>query len=259
MTSMRFDAEYARRLEQSYSLADIRAQREETLRRLALEPGEAVIDIGCGPGFLSESMADLVGPAGRVVGIDTSQDLVDLASARNQRAWLTYAKGDAMALDAADAAFDVAVCTQVLEYVPDADRALREMHRVLRPGGRVQIVDTDWDAVVWHSADRERMARVMRVWEAHCADPRLPRTLGPRLTAAGFELLEVSGWPIVNTSLHKEAYSRGLLRLIADFVERRKAVAADEIAAWSEEQRMLSDAGRYFFSTTRLFFRARKR
>ena len=258
MITLQFDAERARRLERGYAVADIRAQREETLRLLALKPGEAVIDIGCGPGFLCESMAALVGPAGSVLGIDASQDLIDLSSRRNPHAWLTYAKGDAAALDVPDESFDVAVCTQVLEYVPDADRALKEMHRVLRPGGRALIVDTDWDGVVWHTADPARMAKVMRAWEAHCADPRLPRTLVPRLAAAGFRLDGVSGWSIVNTSLHDQAYGRGLLSLIQDFVGRQKTVPEDELAAWAAEQRALSDAGKYFFSTTRFFFRATK-
>jgi ubiquinone/menaquinone biosynthesis C-methylase UbiE len=257
-TTLQFDAERARRLERAYSTADIRAQREETLRQLSLQPGEAVIDIGCGPGFLCERMAELVGQAGSVLGIDVSQDLIDLAGQRNPHAWLTYAKGDAAALDVPDESLDAAVCTQVLEYVPDADRALREMHRVLRPGGRVLIVDTDWDGVVWHTADRARMAKVMRAWEAHCADPRLPRTLMPRLAAAGFRLDGVSGWSIVNTSLHEQNYSRGILGLIEEFVGRANAVAKDELAAWAAEQRALSDAGAYFFATTRLFFRATK-
>ena len=258
MTALQFNAEYARRLEQAYSTADIRAQREETLRLLALQSGETVIDIGCGPGFLCESMADLVGDAGRVHGIDTSQDLIDLAGRRKRRTWLTYAKGDAAALDVADRSFDAAVCTQVLEYVPDADRALREMYRVLKPRGRVLIVDTDWDGVVWHSADRARMAKVMRAWEAHCIDPRLPRTLVPRLAAAGFPLDGVSGWSIVNTSLHDQAYSRGILGMILEFVGRQKTVPEDELAAWAAEQRALSEAGQYFFSATRSLFRAAK-
>ena len=62
--------------------------------------------------------------------------------------------------------FDVVVCTQVAEYVPDVDRALSEAFRVLKPGGRTIFVATDWDAVVWHSENPERMALVMKSWEA---------------------------------------------------------------------------------------------
>src|SRR3954447_6605575 len=195
MTALRFDAEAARRLERSYMMPDVVRQREFTLGLLALRPGERVVDIGSGPGFLAESMADAVGETGQVVGLDISEDLLTAARERNKRSQLSYRHSDAIALDAPDAAFDVAVSTQVFEYVPDCERALREMHRVLRPGGRALVVATDWDSVVWRSSDNTRMQAMLTGWEAHCADPRLPRTLGPRLRKAGFDLGGVHGYP----------------------------------------------------------------
>ncbi len=258
MATLQFTQEQARRLEAIYSTADVRAQREETLRLLQLTPGEAVIDVGCGPGYLCESMADLVGARGRVLGIDVSPDLVELARRRNQRTWLSYEQGDAMALSAPDRSFDVAVCTQVLEYVPDADRGLKELHRVLKPGGRALVVDTEWDALVWRSADPARMAKVLAAWEAHCTDARLPRTLGPRLRAAGFAVEGVSGFPIINTTLEEENYSSGIIGLIADFVRKRGSMPPGELDAWRAEQLALSAKGEYFFSTMRHMFRARK-
>ena len=258
MATLQFTEERARQLEAIYSTADVRAQREETLRLLALSPGEAVIDVGSGPGFLCESMAELVGAGGSVLGIDVSPDLIELACRRNRRSWLRYEQGDAAALAAPDQAFDVAVCAQVLEYVPDVDRALKEMHRVLKPGGRALIVDTDWDALVWRSADPARMAKVLAALEAHCTDPRLPRTLIPRLRAAGFAVEGVSGFPIINTTLGEANYSSGILGLTFDFVGKRGAVPAHELDAWRAEQQALSDKSDYFFSTMRHMFRARK-
>jgi ubiquinone/menaquinone biosynthesis C-methylase UbiE len=258
MATLQFTEAQARKLEALYSTADVRAQREETLRLLQLAPGEAVIDVGCGPGFLCESMADLVGAKGRVIGIDISSDLVELARRRNQRAWLSYEQGDAMALAVADRAFDVAVCAQVLEYIPDANRGLEELHRVLKPGGRALIVDTEWDAVVWRSAEPARMARVLAAWEAHCTDPRLPRTLVPRLRAAGFAVEGVTGYPIINTTLADDTYSGGLIGLIVDFIGRQGSMPPEELNAWRAEQHALRESGEYFFGTMRYLFRARK-
>jgi arsenite methyltransferase len=257
MTILRFTEERARQLEAIYSTADVRAQREETLRLLALSPGEAVIDIGSGPGFLCESMADLVSARGRVLGIDVSADLVVLARRRNRRDWLRYEQGDAIALAAADQSFDAAVCAQVLEYVADADRGLKEIHRVLKPGGRALIVDTEWDAVVWRSADTARMAKVLAAWEAHCTDSRLPRTLVPHLRAAGFALEGVSGFPIINTTA-VDTYSGGLLDAIVDYLRKQGSMPRQELDAWRAEQRALSEKDEYFFSTMRHMFRARK-
>ena len=92
---LQFDNEAARNLETIYSSPDVVAQRSATLERLRLRPGEEVIDVGCGPGFLCEQMADCVGPKGRVLGVDVSEDLLAFARGRNTRDWLSYSYGDA--------------------------------------------------------------------------------------------------------------------------------------------------------------------
>ena len=203
-------------------------------------------------------MADVVGARGRVVGIDVSDDLLTFARARNTRPWLSYEKGNAVGLEVPNASFDVAVSVQVLEYVDDVDAAIREMFRVLRPGGRALVMNTDWDRVGWYSANPDRMARVRKAWEAHCAHPRLPQTLAPRLRDAGFTLAEVSTFQIVNTKLEPGTYSYGVVDLIRDFVAERGLVDPEELAAWADELHALSAQGHYFLSTTRSFFGVRR-
>jgi arsenite methyltransferase len=143
-----FSKEAAERLIATYSTPDLVRQRDATLQRLNLRPGERVIDIGCGPGFLCKSMTGAIGPTCRVVGIDISRDLIDFAIKDLSVEAIEYRAGNAMALPFDAGQFDVAVSTQVLEYVVDADVALREIARVLRPGGRAFIVDTDFDSWV---------------------------------------------------------------------------------------------------------------
>src|SRR5215210_5147090 len=109
---LQYREEAARKLEAIYSTADIVAQRQATLDLLALKAGESVIDIGCGPGFLCEQMADIVGNKGHVLGIDVSEDLLAFAHNRNTRDWLRYQPGDAKELDVSDASFDVAASVQ---------------------------------------------------------------------------------------------------------------------------------------------------
>ena len=186
MSGIEFTNEAARQLEKTYLTRDLIAQRLETIRHLNLSTGERVLDIGCGPGFLCESMAEIVGRQGAVVGIDISADLISRCNGRKASQWLSYAVSDATKINQEDASFDVTVCVQVAEYVPDVDRVLSEAFRVLKPGGRTVFVATDWDSVVWHSENRERMALVMKSWEAHCAYPRLPRSLACQLINAGF-------------------------------------------------------------------------
>ena len=149
MSGLEFTEDAARRLESLYLTTDVVAQRVETIRRLGLSHGERVLDVGCGPGFLCESIAAAVGSDGAVAGVDISDDLIALCKRRNPPKWLSFTVGDATQLAQPDASFDVVACTQVAEYVPDVGRVLSEAFRVLKQGGRAAFVATDWDALIW--------------------------------------------------------------------------------------------------------------
>ena len=141
------------------------AQRLETIRLLNLFRGDRVLDIGCGPGFLCESMAKIVGPKGTVVGIDISTDLIDLCNQRKVSKHLSVEIGDATKLSQSNGSFDAAVCTQVAEYIVDVDRVFSETFRILKPNGRTVFVATDWSTILWHSDNPKRMAAIMKSWQ----------------------------------------------------------------------------------------------
>jgi ubiquinone/menaquinone biosynthesis C-methylase UbiE len=250
--------EASRRTERIYSSPDIVAQRETTLRWLALAVGERVLDIGCGPGYLAASMGAAVGSGGHVDGVDGSESMLALAASRcAELPWVTFQIGDATELPFDDHAFDVAVSTQVLEYVAEIDTALAQIHRVLRPGGRAIIVDTDWDSCVWHSGDAARMGRVMAAWDEHLVDPHLPRTLARRLKDQGFRV-RAEVIPIINIVLEAGTYSYGMLGEIQQFVAGRQGVTQADADAWAEDLRDLGRSGKYFFSLNRYLFVAEK-
>ncbi len=257
MATLSFTKDAAESLAKAYSTPDMVGQRAVVLDLLDLKPGECVIDIGCGPGFLCESMADKVGPAGSVLGIDISPDLIALCQDRNPPVHLRYAEEDALNLASDGGSFDVAVCTQVAEYIPDTAGILAEMFRVLRPGGRALIMATDWNCVGWHSSDPDRMNRVMKAWEGHCAHPSLPRVLSPALVAAGFEHLALHAHPIINRNFDPSRYSYGAAHLIKDYATNTgfsEAVAQD----WFDDLAHLDEAGHYYFASARMIFAARK-
>jgi arsenite methyltransferase len=210
----------------------VAAQRAETVRLLAPLPGERVLDVGCGPGFLCESISSLVGSDGAVLGVDISSDLIELCKQRGPPKWLSYSVGDATQLAQPDASFDAVVCTQVVEYIPDVSRALTEAFRVLKEDGRAAFVATDWDSVIWFSDFPDRMALVLKSWETHCAHPRLPRSLGARLVSAGFRVDEVVIFPILNLRSANNAYSTGLAGFVQDFVGRKNELTAEELHEW---------------------------
>jgi arsenite methyltransferase len=238
---LQFDEKQAKQVESTYMTPDVVEQRRATRALLALQPGETVLDIGSGPGFLADEMAAEVGSEGAVHGVDPSEAM--LAIARRRESAVEYAIGDAVSLPYADESFDAIVSTQVYEYVPDMPAALAEARRVLRPGGRLLILDTDWDAVVWHSTDRDRMLRVLEKWNDHLADPYLPRRLPALLRDAGFELASTTIIPILNQGSRTDTLSHGVMPLIAEFV-------GDQ--AWKDD--LLAMGEDYFFSLNRYVF-----
>jgi arsenite methyltransferase len=257
MSGLAFSSEAAEKLIDAYRTPDMARQRDATLQRLILTAGERVIDIGCGPGFLCQSIAAAVGPTGRVVGIDISDDMIDFATRHKGSETIEYRVGSATALPFEAAQFDVAVSAQVIEYLADANAALREIARVVRPGGRAFIVDTDFDSCVWHAADAVRMARIMKGWEMHCADPRLPRTLILRLRAVGFKIVHVEGFPIVNTTWRPGDFSHGLSQLMANFLLTR-GFERRLIDAWLADLAETEQRNESFFSLNRYFFSVEK-
>jgi SAM-dependent methyltransferase len=257
-----FDAAASRKLEAAYLTPDVVEQRRATLHTLALRPGERVLDVGSGPGLLVAEMAQAVGPAGHVTGLDVSDAMLALGQRRcvdlTGAGRASFIKADATALPFADSAFDVAVSTQVYEYVADLPTALAELHRVLRPGGRALILDTDWDSIVWHATDAEQMGRLLAAWRERFADPYLPRTLGRRLRDAGFQVDRRDVLVLLNPEYDPNAYSVANGEIMADFAVTQGRLTRDEADAWTQDLYRLGEEGQYFFSLNRYLFLAHR-
>lgn len=254
-----FDDEGARNVERTYATADMVVQRERTLELLDPLPGERVLDIGSGPGYLAAALAERVGRSGAVCAVDPSPAMNALAE---QKAvglpQSTVGVGDALALPFPDGGFDAAVSTQVYEYVADMPAALVELGRVLRPGGRVLILDTDWDSLVWHVADRALHARVVAAWEEHLVHPRLPRVLGGLLRRAGFVVTGVHVVPLLGVGYAPDTFAAHTEGAVAAFVTGRQGLTADEVAAWRADLAAHTAAGEGFFSLNRYVFLAER-
>ena len=257
--TIHFDDEASRRLDACYASPDVASQRRDVLAALNLKSRERVLDVGSGPGFLAVEMANAVGPSGSVCAIDPSESMVKMARLRcADCTWVDARIGTSDVLPFADCTFDAVVATQVLEYVSDVKESLQETFRVLHPGGRVLVLDTDWDSIVWHSTDDLRMARVLDAWEEHLIEPRLPRTLAPLLKATGFVLLHREVIPLLNTEYDRNSYSHGLAGLIMNFVPTRKGITPDEVLSWAKDLQTLGETGQYFFNLNRYLFLASK-
>ena len=110
----------------------------------AAGPGDRLLDVACGTGVVARAAARRVRPGGHVCGLDVNEDM--LAIARRAGEDIEWRQADASRTGLPDASFDAAVCQQGLQFIPDRLAALREVHRVLAPGGRAVIA-------TWCAAD----------------------------------------------------------------------------------------------------------
>lgn len=128
------------------SLGTQNGWRKKFLRELKVVPGDFALDLCCGTGDITIALAKQVGPSGNVIGLDFNNDMLELADQKIRKQDLQkeiqLRQGDAMHVPYPDQSFDIVTIGFGLRNVPDADQVLKEIYRVLKPGGKVGILET---------------------------------------------------------------------------------------------------------------------
>lgn len=259
-SGIEFDDSAARRLEATYLTTDVVTQRLAVHQALDVRSGETILDIGSGPGLLVYELGNTVGSEGRVCGIDTSEPMLEMGRRRcEDRPQCRFELADASKLPFTDGEFDAVVSTQVYEYVADIATAFAELHRVTRPGGRICIIDTDYNSLVIHTEHPERMQRVLDAWDHHFVHADLPRKISPALAVAGFEVGRREAIPMFNPDYNPNAFSYHLLPLMGAYALGRGEISREEMKSWLDEFAELGARGEFFYSINRYLFAARKK
>lgn len=168
---------------------------------------------------------------------------------------------DALTLPFEDGSFDVLIMAQVLLYVDDVPRALAEAIRVLKPGGRLLVCDTDWDSLVVHTTDPSRFERIREACCSTFVDAHLPPKLAGLLTHAGFRVAELRTVPMASVGQCASPASSWVGNWAFNVVPakaRAYGLPESDVDGWLKEQRSLSSEGAFFACVHRFLFLAFK-
>lgn len=231
-------------LEAANALPGVQRCKQIALAQLGLRPGQSVLDAGCGYGADVAEMAALVGPAGRAAGIDASEAMI--AAARQRFAGTgqtaTFETADVCGLRFPDASFDACRAERLLQHVPDPGRAVSEMARVTRPGGRVTVIEFDLGGLMIDSADPVTTRAVTTEIAESTVNGWVGRQLPRLFTDAGFSHVRVT----VEIVQPGHAFLARIYRPALARLGERDGRLAERLHAWSAQLQADTAAGRFF-------------
>ena len=253
--------ELAGRLELRAAVEDEQAAREAYLDLLGVTEGQRVLDVGCGSGVVTRDIARRVGATGCAVGLDPSPAFLavarELAAGAGLDDRVEFQEGSALSLPFPDGTFDAAVAATVLSHVRDGERAIPEMARVVRSGGRVGVFDFDGDAFVVTHPDRNLTRRIVAAaTDAGAVDSWLARRLPGLFARAGLTDIQIRGFMPLERDpagfYHKQ------VERYAETAARLGAITHAERARWLEGFRAEQAAGGAIAGRLHIFVWGRK-
>ncbi|HEY2705676.1 MAG TPA: methyltransferase domain-containing protein [Candidatus Dormibacteraeota bacterium] len=223
---------------------------------LDLGPGEHALDVGCGTGPDVRAMAARVAPGGTALGIDVSEVMLAEARRRSEGCGLPveFRRGDVHRLDLPDASVDACRAERVLLHVEDHARAVSEMARVLRPGGRLAVYDFDLDAWILAGADPAVSRRVLELYLETIRHPHVARELPWLFRQAGLVDVRVIAQALVAGC---DFVATALMGTVTAGVGAGR-LAADEVERWLGDLRTAEADGHFVCAINGLIVTARK-
>lgn len=217
------------------------------LKWLDIQPGHHVLDIGCGIGVQAKEMAAFVGREGKVIGTDLSASMIDMAKSNvsSSDLPLEFMVADALHQPFPDQSFDCIRIERVLMYIKDTEAAFTEFKRLLKPGGRLLIYDTDWDALIIAHPDKALTRRIVRYVSDSFPNGRIGGELFHYFKDNGFKQVKVK--PISYTGPFFEVTKRICEGILQTGIAQG-AFTQEEISKWWEILELDSKTNRFFAS-----------
>ncbi len=251
-------AYYIRFLDEACAEASFQAYKRRSYNLLDIREGHRILEVGCGTGDDARAMAALVGPGGEVVAVDGSQAMIAEARKRAEGSGLPvrFEPGDAHHLDFPDGSFDGCRCDRTFMHLQDPPKALAEMARVTRPGGRVVVYgEVDFETLVIDAPDRPLARKIVNAWCDGFRNGWLGRRIPALFRDAG--LLDVA----VSAETLRLTYPLAIQMVGPPTVERALAsetISPSQAEGWLAWLLQTEEAGRLFCTLTGFLVAGRK-
>lgn len=157
---------FIRFLDEASADESFQAYKQHSFVLLDLQPGQRILDVGCGTGEDARLMAQRVAPGGRVVAVDGSQHMIAVAKqrAKDCAESVEFQTADVHRLPFADNSFDASRADRIFMHLESPAQALKEMLRVTRPGGRVLVYEVDFETLTLDLPERQQTRKIINTW-----------------------------------------------------------------------------------------------
>ncbi|MBP1927801.1 SAM-dependent methyltransferase [Methanolinea mesophila] len=235
------------------------AVKADSIRIIAGTEPRRVLDAGCGSGIDLVSLAAALPPECGIVGLDASRSFLSMASERTReyRDRCSLVRGDLLGIPFRDGSFDAARIDRVLQHIREPGRVVRELARVLSPGGVLVAFDNDWDTFRIELDDQDQALRLTRFFRDSFASGRVGRELAGLFGAAGLEEIRAEPRNLVVTDL-PTAWQLFDLSALLHRTEAAGVLAPAEAAEVREELSRRAEEGRFTAGYTGCLVRGTK-
>ena len=238
------------------------AMMDDYFAAMEVHSASRVLDLGCGTGVAARAIASRPEFSGRVTGVDVSSYLVAqagrLAASEDLAERVEFCVGDSQRLDFPDSAFDAAIAHTLVSHVRDPLSVLRELRRVVRPGGMVGIFDGDYASLTFGSTDPEQgKADDEAIIDAIVTNPRVMRQMPQLLRDAGLDLINSCAYVVAD--IGKADFWVSAIQSFVRLLPKAGAMTEVEVRGWADTMTRRSEEGIFFGASNYYSFVARRR